>query len=525
MPKRNVGAVNVTGAPRRVGGRYRLAEPLARGGMASVYRGRDEQLERDVAIKLMRSELGDDPKVLRRFEAEARRAASISHPNLVAVYDVGSEDGTPYIVMEIVEGGDLSSAVAREGPMDPRRAARIGADVADGLAAAHAAGVIHRDVKPGNILLDPDGRARVADFGIARAIGDESLTATGAMLGSVEYFSPEQARGERATAATDIYALGVVLYELVTGARPFTGDSPYAVATARLRQAPPDPREVNPDVPDELAGIIQRAMATDPAARHESAAKLRAELLGWLDGAPERPATSVLAATAPAAQPAEGAAGRGRRRDRAAWLLGAAGLVILGLVGYVGMRALAGDDAPVGGTLDVLVGTPGGVAILPSESPRPTTTPAPTPTASPVPTPESTSSPEPSSPPPATPRRAAPDPTPEPAAGTVAVAGGPDDAVAAFYGRVADGDFDAAYALWSDRMKATYPREGNLDDRFAETASITFTELRVASQSGDAATVQANFVERYDGGGSREFIGYWRLVRSGGGWLLDEPNY
>ena len=521
--------MSATRAPERVGGRYRLAQPLARGGMASVYRGRDEQLERDVAIKLMRSELGDDPTVLRRFEAEARRAASISHPNLVAVYDVGTEDGAPYIVMELVEGGDLSAAIARERPMDPRRAAHIGADVADGLAAAHAAGVIHRDVKPGNILLDPDGRARVADFGIERAIGDESRTATGAMLGSVEYFSPEQARGERATAATDIYALGVVLFELVTGARPFAGDSPYAVATARLRQPPPDPRRVNPDVPDGLADIIQRAMATDPAARHGSAAELRTELLGWLEGAPARPGTSVLAvAAAPAVPLAAAAPDRGRRRDRPGWLLGAAGLVLLGLVGYLGMRAIAGEDPPVGDTLDVLVGTPGGMAILPTESPRATATPVPTPPATPTPTSEPTpapSTPPPPTPAPATPQPATPDPTPEPPAGDVAVAGGPDDAVAAFYQRVASGDFDDAYALWSDRMKATYPREGNLDGRFAETASITFTELRVASQSGDAATVQANFIERYDSGGSREFIGYWRLVRSGGGWLLDEPTY
>ena len=497
--------------------------------MASVYRGRDEQLERDVAIKLMRSQLGDDATVLRRFEAEARRAASISHPNLVAVYDVGTEDGTPYIVMEMVEGGDLSAAIARERPMDPRRAARIGADVADGLAAAHAAGVIHRDVKPGNILLDPDGRARVADFGIARAIGDESLTATGAMLGSVEYFSPEQARGERATAATDIYALGIVLYELVTGTRPFVGDSPYAVATARLRRPPPDPRDVNSDVPDGLAGIITRAMSAEPAARQASAAELRAELLAWLDGAPDRPGTAVLAAAAPArADPDAAAETPRRRRNGAGWLLGAAGLVLLGLIGYLGMLAVAGEDPPVADALDVLVGTPGGVAILPTDSPQPSPTPEPTPRPTPEPTPEPTPAPPTPAPPtpaPATPEPAAPDPTPEPAAGGVAVAGGPQDAVAAFYARVTRGDFDDAYALWSARMKAAYPRQGNLDDRFADTASITFTDLRVASQSGDSATVQANFVERYDGGGSREFIGYWRLVRSGSGWLLDEPTY
>ncbi|MBW3612605.1 MAG: protein kinase [Chloroflexi bacterium] len=514
--------------PAFIGERYRLGEPIARGGMASVYHARDERLDRPVAVKLMRDELGEDRTALRRFETEALRAASVNHPNIVAVYDVGAEDGVPYIVMELIERGDLTAALAADRPMSAERATRIGIDVASALEAAHAAGVVHRDIKPGNILLDADDRARVADFGIARATGDESLTGTGAMLGSVDYFSPEQARGERATEASDIYALGVVLYELLTGERPFSGDTAYAVATARLRRPPPPVRQANPAVPAPLAAIVERAMARDPAQRFESAADLRRALEGWASdaaaGAPARTGTATLAPL-PKPVPGERPRREPRRRGLPVWAAGAAALLVLAVVGWSTMRLLGGGDAGVDepvSPLDIIVGVPGGEAEEPTDSPSPT--PDPTPTASP---PSPTPSPEPI-PDPTTAQAPAPNPaptTPAPAAaGPVALAG-PDDAVAAFYRFVTDGAFDAAYALWSAHMKATYPRQENLDDRFANTASITFSQLSVASRSGDAATVQANFTERYDGGGSREFIGYWRLVRVDGSWLLDEPNY
>ena len=231
MPKRRLEPASDEG--RLIGGRYRLGERIGRGGMATVYRAHDEQLDRAVALKMMRADLGEDALFVKRFEAEARRAASVVHPNVVPVYDVGVDEA-PYMVMELVEGGDLAKVLAT-GPVPAERAARLTADAAAALQAAHNAGLVHRDVKPGNILLRADGQALVADFGIARATGEDSMTKTGAMLGSVEYFSPEQARGERAGPSSDIYALGVVLYELLTGRRAFTGDTPYAVATARLR--------------------------------------------------------------------------------------------------------------------------------------------------------------------------------------------------------------------------------------------------------------------------------------------------
>ncbi|MDQ3492700.1 MAG: protein kinase, partial [Chloroflexota bacterium] len=282
-------------ADRQIDGRYRLEARIGRGGMATVYRAHDEQLDRAVAVKVMRADLGEDPLFVQRFEAEARRAASVSHPNVVLVYDVGT-DGAPYMVMELVEGGDLARLLADEGRMSPERAARMAADSAAALGAAHDAGLVHRDVKPGNILLGADGRAMVADFGIARATGEDSMTKTGATLGSVEYFSPEQARGERVGPASDIYALGCVLYELLTGQRPFRGDSAFAVATARLRQATPDPRAVVDDLPRELATIAMRAMARDPAQRYASAGDMHTALLSWLERS-SAPRAAVTPAT------------------------------------------------------------------------------------------------------------------------------------------------------------------------------------------------------------------------------------
>jgi eukaryotic-like serine/threonine-protein kinase len=528
------------GTPRRIGGRYRLGRRIGRGGMATVYRATDEQLDRPVAVKVMRSDLGDDPTFLRRFEAEARRAASVSHPNVVAVYDVGTDDD-PYIVMELVRGGDAAALLRRDGALLPERAAELVADAADAVAAAHAAGIVHRDLKPGNILIGSDGRARVADFGIARATGEGSMTRTGAALGSVDYFSPEQARGERAGPASDVYALGVVLYELLTGRRPFVGDTPYAVATARLGAAAPDPRADRPDLPAELATVVRRAMAERPADRYRSAAALRDALRTWLgrdeEPAAVTPAPSQTAAVPVAPPPAPAAVveaparpdpvvARQARpvpptsgRGRSGMLLAALLLVALVGAGAIGMALLGGDDGELA-LPEVIVGSPGGEAF-PNATPTTEPTPIPTMSASLEPTAEPTAEPA------AVPTTAALTPQPVAAAPTPAqpAVGEPDAAVAAFYRLVTDGRFDDAYALWSDRMKASFPRQGNLDDRFANTASVRFTELRVASRTADSATVQANFVETYDSGSSRQFIGYWELVRVGDRWLLDWPTY
>ncbi len=285
-----------------LGGRYRLIELLGQGGMATIYRARDNQLERDVAVKLLRPEYGRDPDFGTRFRHEARAAGSLNHPNIVSVYDYGQDPAGPFIVMELIDGEDLSSVIRRTGALPPRQAARLTAEIARALGVAHANGIVHRDVKPGNVLVARDGRVKVTDFGIARAVADAQLTLPGTTLGSVHYFSPEQARGETSTAASDVYSLGIVLYELLTGRRPWVGDSGAAIAMARLSGTVPSPSSVRAGIPPLLDGIVRKAMALDPAARFQSGAEMAAALDASLaDGSGAAASRPVVAAGAGAA--------------------------------------------------------------------------------------------------------------------------------------------------------------------------------------------------------------------------------
>ena len=293
-----------------LGGRYRLVELLGQGGMATIYRARDAQLDRDVAVKLIRQEFGQDPDFLGRFRDEARAAASLNHPNIVSVFDFGEDVDGPYLVMELIDGQDLTSILRENGALPPRQAARVSAEVAKALHAAHVRGIVHRDVKPSNILVGRDGRVKVADFGIARAVTEAQVTVPGVTMGSVHYFSPEQARGEAATPASDIYALGIVLYESLTGQRPFSGDGAAAVALARLTTTPPRPSALRPGIPPELDAIVQRAMALDPQQRYASAAAMGSALEGWLSD----PATPATGAGLAAAGVVAGAAATGAAR-------------------------------------------------------------------------------------------------------------------------------------------------------------------------------------------------------------------
>src|ERR1700758_2418263 len=241
--------------------RYELTHLIARGGMAQVYRARDRQLDRPVALKVLFPELSVARSFVERFRREAQAAANLSHPNIVPVFDWGEDMGTYYIVMEYVDGRALSSILRTAGPLHPDRAAEIAADVAAALAYAHRHGVIHRDVKPGNVLITEEGTVKVTDFGIARAVNtEESLTQTGAVMGTATYFSPEQAEGQGVDARSDIYSLGVVLYEMVAGRPPFIGDTPVSVASKHVREQAPAPRQFNPSVPPDLEAIILKCM-------------------------------------------------------------------------------------------------------------------------------------------------------------------------------------------------------------------------------------------------------------------------
>lgn len=269
-----------------LGGRYEVHKRLARGGMAEVFLARDQALDRPVAVKILFPEFAADPAFVERFRREAQAAANLSHPNIVGVYDWGTESGTYYIVMEYVEGQSLAEVIRDSGPLQPRRAAEIVFEVAGALGFAHQRGVVHRDVKPGNVLLSTTGACKVTDFGIARALSSpaDDLTQAGSVMGTATYFSPEQAQGFPVDARSDLYSLGVVLYEVLCGRAPFVGDTPVAIAYQHVQEWPPRPSQFVTGVPLGLESVILKLLAKKPEQRYLSADDLRADLRRFLDG-------------------------------------------------------------------------------------------------------------------------------------------------------------------------------------------------------------------------------------------------
>ena len=272
---------------RLLGGRYRVGPRLAGGGMAEVFLAQDARLDRDVAIKVLRPDKAADPAIRRRFATEGLAAARLSHPNVVGVYDVGDDGGNPYLVMELVTGGTLAERI-RTGPLSADAVRQTGLDILAGLGAAHAAGIMHRDVKPANVLIDDRGSAKLADFGIAKANrpADSEATATAMVIGTPSYLAPERAAGAPASVATDLWAVGVVLYEATVGVRPFQGTTPLAVVLAARSGDMVPLRECRPDIDPALEGAVHRALSPHPADRFPSAAAMAAALQRVGEGGP-----------------------------------------------------------------------------------------------------------------------------------------------------------------------------------------------------------------------------------------------
>jgi len=395
---------------RIIGDRYQLGRVIGRGGMATIHEAMDLRLERPVAVKLLRPEAAADADLADRFRREALAATVLRHPNIVACLDTGTDDGQPYLVMDLVDGEDLAARLKRGGRLAPTHAARIGLDVARALGVAHVRGIVHRDVKPGNILLASDGRAMVTDFGIARLAADAEAARPGTTLGSVHYFSPEQAKGATTTPASDVYGLGLVLYEAMTGARAFGGETTDAIALARIGATPPSPRSIRPEVPVDLDAVVRRALAPEPADRYANgnamATALEAAMQTADDASPTTIVSTPVVADVPPepsthperparARPRTTAAPRSRRQGRGPSAPSGVLIALLALIGIVGgaiaVAALAGGSR----TLDS--GSPASEAAVetPTRTPKPTPTPSPTPSPTPKPTPSATPTPSP----------------------------------------------------------------------------------------------------------------------------------
>lgn len=387
--------------------------------MATVHRALDTRLDRPVAIKLLRPEVSRDPDLAQRFRREALAATVLRHPNIVACLDTGTDGDQPFLVMDLVDGEDLAARLKRGGRLAPAQVARIGLDVARAMGVAHVRGIVHRDIKPGNILLAADGRALVTDFGIARLAMDAEATLPGTTLGSVHYFSPEQARGATTTPASDVYSLGLVLFEALTGDRAWTGDSSDAIALARVGAEAPSARDRRPEVPSDLDAVVRRALAPDAGDRYPSGASMATALESIVAAADASSPTLVMRVPQPAraGDPAQGAPtpalsamqgpssgsplqapsrvvrGGGRRAGSGPpmWLLAIAGVALI--AGGLGLAAaLAGG--PRDGDLAEATDAPS-VSPAPTRTASPTPSPEPTPTASATPTASPTPEPTP----------------------------------------------------------------------------------------------------------------------------------
>jgi eukaryotic-like serine/threonine-protein kinase len=352
----------------RLAGRYVLVEMIAAGGMGTVHKATDERLGRTVAVKILRDDLAGDPRFVERFRREARAVAALSHPNIAGVYDYGEDDDHYFFVMEFIDGSDLSQVMRAESPLSQERSALLAAGTLDALQHAHSAGVVHRDIKPANIIVTKRERStsstgwqekvKVTDFGIARAVGDTTLTATGSMLGTAHYLSPEQASGGTIGPATDQYSTGIVLYEMLVGTVPFTGDSPVAIAMRHMADELPPPSAVNPAVSPGFDEIVRRATSKDATDRFPDAQAMATALRNELDSSSGAGFVGAAAPTAVAGPPTAVLHPTGQRtlertlsgewdaqRVGRAVLLSFAALIVIA-AGLLAFRLAAGDEEP-----------------------------------------------------------------------------------------------------------------------------------------------------------------------------------
>jgi len=329
-------------------GRYKLEAKLGSGGMSTVYLARDTTLDRSVAVKVMHREMSEQEDQLQRFRQEARAVAKLSHPNVVAVIDAGEDGGHPYIVFEYVEGETLKQRINRVGALDPQEALAYAIEIARGLTVAHNRNMVHRDIKPQNVLIDAEGRAKLTDFGISRQLEQDGMTATGRVLGTTDYVAPEQAMGHPVDQRSDVYSLGVVLYEMLVGQVPFHADSQVGVAMKHVNEELPDVQQRRPELSAAAAMVVERATAKDPAQRYQEVGDLIDDLGTALEveaaraGATTGEATSVLEAVPPTERKLAG--GGGRRRS---WLL--IGLLVLLAAAVLGALQLIGNGNGPGG--------------------------------------------------------------------------------------------------------------------------------------------------------------------------------
>lgn len=548
---------------QRIGERYDLQRVIGVGGMARVYLAHDRWLNREVAAKILDPALAADPTFVERFRREAQAAAALNHPNIVTIFDTGATEDSYFIVMEYVPGPNLKEDLLARGPLPETDALAIGAQIATALAAAHHRGLIHRDIKPHNVLLTPEGRAKVTDFGIARAAGASPLTATQVVMGSAQYIAPEQALHQPVDGRTDLYSLGIVLYELLAGRPPFAGDSLVAVAMQQVHAPLPSLRALRPDLAPETEAVITRALAKDPAARFPTADAMRhaldaarqramdvREVTAALPLPPRTPAPPATRRTVtPRAMPLV-SPGSARRPRLLFALLGLVPLVLLLIGGgwFLSRRSTAAPVATAtpsvptraasGGqptivpapTATQAATAPPPSALLPTAPPAPTAPPTPTaipatptplapPTAPPA---TATVPPEPTQPPPPTPTSVPAQPT-RPPANTANAS--PQQAVQSFYQLVAARRFDEAAQLWSPRMRAQYNTETAINGRFADTQALQVTIGAVQVNQGEGRATVAVDITETRGGTTQRIVGAWQLVRTPSGWLLDQPNF